>query len=106
MTLNDLALPMDRNECMNLALVYSHGVAVSLYQLQEQHGDWRHVCLGRPLVDGRWMIDGEILSMIGPGGLYAWIGHHMDADVMGNIEVVPLADAEDLLMPPDPPIDE
>lgn len=104
MTLADLTLPMPYAECKPLALVYDQEVAVSLYNLQQEHGDWRHVCYGRQLTDGRWMIDGEILSMVGPDGVYGWINEYMDAAVMEQIAIMPLAEAEALLPEPvDPP---
>ena len=104
MTLADLDLPMTREACESLALVYDYAVAVALYDLQQQHGDWRHVCFGRQLTDGRWMIDGEILSMVGQGGIYGWINEHMDTAVMEQIAILPLAEAEALLAPPPPDV--
>jgi hypothetical protein len=102
MTLADLTLPMPLDECKHLALVYDYAVAVALYELQQLHGDWRHVCYGRPLVDGRWMIDGEILSMVGDSGIYGWVGSHMNEQTMEQIAIVPLAEAEALLVPTEP----
>jgi hypothetical protein len=103
MTLAELELPMAWADCKDLALVYGYEVAVALYDLQQEHGDWRHVCYGRQLTDGRWMIDGEILSMVGDGGIYGWVKDHMDAETMEQISVVPMADALALL-PPEPPL--
>ena len=102
MTLADLELPMTREECESLALVYDYAVAVALYDIQQEHGDWRHVCYGRQLTDGRWMIDGEILSMVGPADIYGWLNEHMDTAVMEQIAIMPLADAEALLPEPEP----
>ena len=101
MTLADLTLPMSLDECEDLALVYGYEVAVALYELQQEHGDWRHVCYGRPLTDGRWMIDGEILSMVGDGGIYGWVKDHMDAETMEQISVVPMEEAVALLPEPE-----
>jgi len=102
MTLADLTLPMLLADCKDLALVYSHDVAVALYDLQQSHGDWRHVCYGRPLSDGRWMIDGEILAMVGEGGIYGWVSAHMTPEMMKQIDIVPLDEATALLVPPEP----
>jgi hypothetical protein len=105
MTLADLTLPMPLADCKALALVYAYEVAVALYELQQAHGDWRHVCYGRPLVDGRWMIDGEILSMVSDGGIYGWVRQYMNAETMGQIEILPLSEAEAMLLPPpEPPL--
>ncbi|NBW20151.1 MAG: hypothetical protein EBR82_70500 [Caulobacteraceae bacterium] len=99
MTLADLSLPMPLEHCRDLALVYSHDAAVALYELQQEHGDWRNVCYGRRLTDDRWMIDGEILSAVGNGGTYGWVSSHMDSALMSQIEIVPMADAVALLLP-------
>ena len=97
MTLSDLALPLPHADCRDLALVYPQEVAVALYEIQETHGDPRHICYGRQLTDGRWMIDGEILSAVGPGGLFGWITAHMTPELMAAVEIVPMAEAVALL---------
>ena len=102
MTLSDLTLPMAHADCRDLALVYPHEVAVALYEIQETHGDPRHICYGRQLTDGRWMIDGEVLSAVGPGDLFGWIAAQMTPELMAQIEIIPLADALALL-PPEAP---
>lgn len=102
MTLADLTLPMPLADCKDLALVYSYEIAAALYDLQQSHGDRRHVCYGRPLVDGRWMIDGEILAMVGDGGIYGWVSAHMTLGMMEQIDMVPLDEAKALLVPPEP----
>jgi len=99
MTLSDLILPMPLADCKDLVLVYSYEIAVTLYDLQQLYGDPRHVCYGRQLVDGRWMINGEILSMIGPHDLFGWAYQHINnTSLMNQIEVIPLAEAL-LLLP-------
>jgi hypothetical protein len=97
MWLSDLTLPMPYAECKDLALVYPYGVALSLYTTQQEHGDPRHVVTGQPLTDGRYMIAGEMLSEVGPGGLFAWIAEYMTPEIMGQIEVVPMEVAKALL---------
>jgi len=92
MRLSDLTLPMPYADCKDLALVYPYGVALSLYATQQEHGDPRHVVTGRPLTDGRYMIAGEMLSEVGPGGLFAWIASCMTPEIMGQIEVVPMSE--------------
>ena len=98
MTVFETTLPMAFAECKDLAIVYSYETAVLLYGLQQQHGDWRHVCYGRELTDGRWMIGGEILAMVGPGDPYSWIVDHATSELLQAIEVVPLSSVE--LAPP------
>ena len=103
MTLDQLDLPMAWEECKDLALVYPYGIAVSLYQVQEEHGDPRHVPAGRELTDGRWMLCGDVLSEVGPGGILAGAFGYITPELMAAVAVVPLADALALL-PPEPPL--
>ena len=102
MTLADLTLPMPYTECKDLALVYSYEVAVTLYQVQEEHGDPRHVPAGRQLADGRWMLCGDILSEVGEGGILAGGFAYITPEMMEQIEVIPLADAIALIPPQEP----
>jgi hypothetical protein len=102
MTLADLTLPMAFEDCRGLALLYAQPAAEVLYELQQMHGDWRHVSYGQPLTDGRWMLGGSILSEVGPDGIYAWVAEHTPDALKAEIEVVPLADALALLPPPEP----
>jgi hypothetical protein len=97
MTLSELSLPMPYGECQPLALVYPYEVAAALYEIQQGFGDPRHVCVGRELTDGRWMIGGEVLSEVGPDGLYWWLPGRVGSELMASIEVVPRAEAEALL---------
>lgn len=98
MWLSDLALPMSYAECKDLALVYPYGVALTLYTTQQEHGDPRHVVTGQPLNDGRYMIAGEMLSEVGPGGLFSWIAAYMTPEIMGQIEVVPMSEVAGLVV--------
>jgi hypothetical protein len=101
MTLDELELPMLWADCKDLALVYPYEIAVALYQVQAEHGDPRHVPVGRELTDGRWMLCGDVLSEVGEGGILAGAAKHITLEIMEAVEVVPLADALALL-PPDP----
>jgi hypothetical protein len=102
MTLAELTLPMPYAECKDLALVYSYEVAVTLYGVQEEHGDPRHVPAGRQLTDGRWMLCGDILSEVGEGGILAGGFAFVTPEMMEQIEVIPLADAIALIPPQEP----
>jgi hypothetical protein len=97
MTLADLALPMPWAECKGLALVYPYEIAVALYQVQAEHGDPRHVPIGRQLSDGRWMLNGDTLSEVGEGGILAGAFAHVTPEMMAAVDVVPLAEALALL---------
>jgi hypothetical protein len=97
MTLAELTLPMAYADCKDLAIVYPYEVAVALYYVQAEHGDPRHVPAGRQLTDGRWMLRGDVLSEVGPGGLLHGAFQYITPELMANVEVVPFADAVALL---------
>ena len=97
MLLSELTLPVPYEECKDLALVYSYEVAVLWYTIQQEHGDPRHVGVGLPLSDGRWMMYAEILSEMYPGGIVGWAAERLTPEIMAQIEVIPLADALALL---------
>lgn len=98
----ELALPMLLDECQPLALVYPYEVAVVLYNTQQEHGDPRHVVYGQALTDGRYMVAGEMLTEIGPTGLFAWIMNYLTPEIMSQIEVVPMSEVLPLLPPQQP----
>lgn len=97
MLLSELTLPVPYEECKDLALVYPYEVAVVWYTTQQEHGDPRHVGIGLPLSDGRWMMDGGILSELYPGGIVGWAVQYLTPDVTAQIEVVPMADIASLI---------
>jgi hypothetical protein len=97
MTLAELTPPVPYADCKDLAMVYPYEIAVALYYVQAEHGDPRHVPAGRQLTDGRWMLRGDVLSEVGPGGLLCGAFRHITPEMMANVEVVPLADAAALL---------
>ncbi len=101
MWLSDLSLPLPYADCKDLALVYPYEVAVTLYGVQKEHGDPRHVPAGRQLTDGRWMLCGDVLSEVGEGGILAQAFAFMTPEIMAHVEVVPMSEATDLL-PDDP----
>ena len=97
MTLAELTLPMPYADCRDLALVYPYEVAVSLYSVQEEHGDPRHVPAGRQLTDGRWMLCGDVLSEVGEGGILAGAFAYITPEMMAQVEVMPWGEAVSLL---------
>ena len=92
MTLSGLTLPIPYAECKGLALVYSYDTAVTLYGVQQEHGDPRHVPAGQQLADGRWMLCGDVLSEVGEGGILAQAFACLTPEIMGQIEVVPMSE--------------
>ncbi len=99
MLLSDMALPVPFDECRDLALVYPYEVAVALYGVQEKHGDPRHVPVGRPLTDGRWIMCGDVLSEVGEGGILAQAFSFITQEMMASVEVVPMSEVTGLLPP-------
>ena len=97
MTLAELTLPVTYADCKDLALIYTYDLAVDLYQVQIDHGDPRHVPVGRQLTDGRWVMLGEVLSEVGTGGILAEAFSHITPEMMSEVEVVPLEVAKALL---------
>lgn len=102
MWLSDLNLPLPYAECRDLALVYPYEVAVTLYGVQQEHGDPRHVPVGLPLTDGRWMMCGDVLSEVGSDGIlaqaFAWIAEHLTSDITSQVEVVPMSEVAGLVV--------
>ena len=97
MLMSELTLPMPYDECKTLALVYPYETAVVWYTLQMEHGDPRHVGVGIQLTDGRWMMDGGVLSEIYPGGILGWAAEYLTPEIMATIEVVPMSEVVALL---------
>lgn len=102
MLLSELTLPIDYDDCKDLALVYSYDVAVAMYGIQQEHGDPRHVAIGLPLTDGRWMMLGEVLSEVKPVGILAWAVDYLTPEIMAQVEVVPMSEVLPLLPPQQP----
>jgi hypothetical protein len=97
MWLSDITLPLAYDDCRGLALVYEYDVAVMLYDLQQTYGDPRHVPVGLPLTDGRWMMCGDVLSEVGAGGILVQAFAHITHEMMSQVEVVPMEEATALL---------
>jgi len=102
MILSGLTLPVPYDECKDLALVYPYEVAVIWYTTQEEHGDPRHVGVGRQLTDGRWMMSGDVLSELYPGGIMGWAVPYLTPEIMAQIEIVPMSEAMALLQETEP----
>ena len=97
MLLSELTLPVPYADCKDLALVYPYEIAVALYGVQEEHGDPRHVPVGRQLVDGRWAMCGDVLSEVGSNGILAKAFGYITTEMMANVEVIPMSEALALL---------
>lgn len=99
MFLSEITLPMPYEDCRDLAMVYPYDVAVLWYAIQQEHGDLRHVATAQQLTDGRWMLGGHLLSELYPGGILGWACDYLTPEIMAQIEVVPMSEAEEGLVP-------
>jgi hypothetical protein len=97
MLLSEASLPMQYDDCKSVALVYPYEVAAILYEVQQQHGDPRHVPAGRQLTDGRWMLCGDVLSEVGEHGILSKAFGYITTEMMANVEVIPMSEALALL---------
>jgi len=104
MTLSDLTLPVTYEWGVAHALLFDAALAQRLGEVQAEHGDPRHVPSPRLLTDGRYMLAADILTECLPGGLVYGGFSQLDAERFDEIEVVPLADALDLLPVEPPPV--
>jgi len=104
MTLADLMpqLPLFAEYGRQYALVFSASLRDRLVEVQSQYGKPTFSAIpAGPLTDGRYYHCADILSEVGPGGIYAAGFAHLDSGRFDEIAVVPLADAVALL-PVDP----
>ena len=98
MTLADLlpSLPLPYGEARQYGLVFQADLAARLAEVQAgEPSKFRAVPV--PLIDGRFLVCGDLLSEVGPGGLYAEGFAKLDAGRFDEIEVMAWADALALL---------
>lgn len=100
MTLADIALPVTYEWGKEHALVFDAALAQRLADVQAEHGDPRHVPNPLPLVNGRFMLNADILTECLPGGLVYGGFSRLDAGRFADIEVVPMAEAVAMLAGP------
>jgi hypothetical protein len=103
MTLEDVEFPISYEWGVSHALLFSPQLAQRLAELHALHG--RPDCIARPvpLTDGRLMLTADILTAVEPGGyLHAMWAAADKAILLPAVEVVPIEDAEALLVPTEP----
>jgi hypothetical protein len=101
MTLADLIIqPISYEGTKDLALVFSSELAAKFAAIQDEHGS-RFVALPVDLVDGRKMLCADLLTEIGPGGLYAQGFAHLPAELFAQVEVIPMSQVLPLLIQPE-----
>jgi hypothetical protein len=102
MTLADITLPISYADAKQLALVFTPQLAARLAKLHEEHGTPNAVPMPRAMTDGRLMLQADVLTEVGEGGLLQRMWAAADkAVLLPSVEVIPWADAVALL-PPDP----
>lgn len=103
MTLADLIQqPISYETSKDLALVFSPELAAQLAAIQVQYGNPKHVASPVDLTDGRKMLCADLLTEVGPGGLYSSGFAHLPAELFPLVEVLPMAEVLPLLPQPDP----
>jgi hypothetical protein len=101
MTIADLPLPISYAVARQYALMFTPQLAQRLAELHAEHG--RPDCIAEPLplVDGRYMLGADLLTATVPGGwLHAMWEAADKAVLLPAVEVVPMAEAEAMLVPP------
>ena len=101
MTLADLIQqPISYETSKDLALVFSSELAAQFSTIQYEHGS-RFVALPVDLTDGRKMLCADLLTEIGPGGLYSGGFVHLPAELFPLVEVLPMSEVLPLLPQPE-----
>lgn len=101
MTISDLlpSLPLTYDEGRQYGLVFDAALAQRLAEVQAETPS-RFFAQPLALADGRYLLCGDLLSEVGPGGLYASGFAKLDAARFSEIEVIPWGDAIALLPQP------
>jgi hypothetical protein len=93
--------PVSYETAKDLALVFSPELAAQLAVVQTEHGNPRHVAMPVDLADGRKMLRADLLTEIGPGGLYAQGFSHLPVELFPSVEVLPMSQVLPLLIQPE-----
>jgi hypothetical protein len=102
MTLADLITqPVSYDTAKDLAIVFSPELAAQLAAVQAEHGNPRHVAAPVDLVDGRKMLCADLLTEVGPGGIYSGGFAHLPAELFPSVEVLPMSEVLPLLPQPE-----
>jgi len=93
--------PVSYQSAKDLALVFSPELAAQLAAIQAEHGNPKHVASPVDLTDGRKMLCADLLTEVGPGGLYSGGFAHLPAELFPSVEVIPMSQALPLLPQPE-----
>lgn len=101
MTLDELLprLPLSYEEGKTYALVMAQDLVTRLEEIQAEHPS-KHIAKPVPLTNGMFMLSGDILSEVGPGGLFEKGFGYLNPPRFNEVEVIPWADALALLPQP------
>lgn len=103
MTLSDVQFPVTYEWGLSNALVFTPQLAQRLAELHAQYG--RPDCIAMPLtlMDGRLMLNADILTAIEQGGWLHEMWQAADKSILlPAVEVLPWGDAVAMLPPPMP----
>jgi hypothetical protein len=89
--------PISYEKAKHLALVFSPALAAQLAAVQAEYGNPHHVANPVDLSDGRKMLCADLLTEIGPRGLYAQGFAHLPAELFPFVEVIPMSQVLPLL---------
>jgi hypothetical protein len=105
MTLEDLIpdLPLSYAEGTTYGLVFAIDVKMRLDEIQQEHPP---VNYATPVAtaDGRYILHGDLLSEVGPDGMFGGTFSYLDQSRFNEVEVLSWADAQALLPPRPEPI--
>ncbi len=102
MTLADLiSQPVSYEATKDLALVFSTDLASQLAAVQSEHGNPLHVASPVDLIDGRKLLCADLLTEVGPGGLYSGGFAHLPAELFPAVEVLQMSQVLPLLPQPE-----
>ena len=94
-------LPLPYGYARQWGLVFGSDLADRLAEVQAENAS-QHYARPTPLINGLYLLRGDLLSEVGPGGLYAQGFAQLDAARFDEIAVVPWSDAVALLPPTEP----
>jgi hypothetical protein len=102
MTLADLIQqPVSYETAKELAIILTADQAAQLAAIQAEYGDPRHVASPVDLVDGRKMLCADLLTEVGPGGMYATGFGFLPTELFPQVAVLPMAEVLPLLPQPE-----
>lgn len=96
-------LPLPYAYAVQWGLVFDAALADRLAEVQAENPS-QHYARPTLLTNGSYLLCGDLLSEVGPGGLYAQGFAQLDAARFDEILVVPWQDAVDLIPAPPPEV--